>query len=346
MKRGTKRVTSLGIALFLTLGLTACSQPKHVHVFEGDYTVTVEATCTEPGSEERTCECGEKQIKKIAALGHVEKYQLDTKVQTCLEGGYNLYFICERCGYNSKKELPPLGHTGTKQNAKEATCTTRGWDAYETCTRCEYTTRGNSYAAFGHTFANGVCSVCQTQASDGLAFEKTDDGVVVTGCNDSRATQYVIPSEYDGGRVVGIADEAFKIGSGQTSAITTIDIPKTVTLIGKSAFSDNTRLRYLTIGWGVKEIGANAFTGCTALVTIDIPDSVETINSNAFANCTSLSSVTIGSGVKSIGTAIFTGCTKLTQVTYWGTKAEWNEAVKKKLGVTVTVHCLDGDLKF
>ena len=41
----------------------------HEHAF-GEWTVTREVTCTEDGSRERVCECGEKETEVIAALGH------------------------------------------------------------------------------------------------------------------------------------------------------------------------------------------------------------------------------------------------------------------------------------
>ena len=49
-------------------GYKAGEQP-HEHAF-GEWTVTKEATCTEAGSRERVCECGEKEIEVIPALGH------------------------------------------------------------------------------------------------------------------------------------------------------------------------------------------------------------------------------------------------------------------------------------
>ena len=41
----------------------------HEHAF-GEWTTVTEATCTEDGSRERVCECGEKETEVIAALGH------------------------------------------------------------------------------------------------------------------------------------------------------------------------------------------------------------------------------------------------------------------------------------
>ena len=41
----------------------------HIHSFS-DWTVTESATCTAKGTETRTCACGEKETRKIAATGH------------------------------------------------------------------------------------------------------------------------------------------------------------------------------------------------------------------------------------------------------------------------------------
>ena len=49
--------------------LTGKKFQAHEHAF-GEWTTTREATCTEDGSRERVCECGEKETEVIAALGH------------------------------------------------------------------------------------------------------------------------------------------------------------------------------------------------------------------------------------------------------------------------------------
>lgn len=63
----------------------------------------------------------------------------------------------------------------------------------------------------------------------------------------------------------------------------------TVYAIDENAFNGNTNITgSLTIHNGIKEIGANAFNGCTGITTInlDINKSDTTIGNNAFANCT------------------------------------------------------------
>ena len=42
---------------------------EHTHAF-GEWTVTKEATCTEPGEQTRTCDCGYSETQVIPATGH------------------------------------------------------------------------------------------------------------------------------------------------------------------------------------------------------------------------------------------------------------------------------------
>ncbi len=71
----------------------------------------------------------------------------------------------------------------------------------------------------------------------------------------------------------------------------------------------------VTIPEGVKEIGREAFSGCTGLTSVTIPEGVTKIGESAFEDCTGLTSVTIPKGVKEIGWNAFEGCTGLTSVT-------------------------------
>lgn len=65
----------------------------------------------------------------------------------------------------------------------------------------------------------------------------------------------------------------------------------------------------------VKQIGDNAFAGCTQLSSLVLPDSLETIGAMAFSNCASLEEILIPESVKTIGTAAFIGCASLTGIT-------------------------------
>ena len=71
----------------------------------------------------------------------------------------------------------------------------------------------------------------------------------------------------------------------------------------------------IIINEGVRSIGDNAFTSCSALTSVTIPASVTSIGESAFKNCTSLTFITIPSGVTSIDDNAFDGCEKLATVT-------------------------------
>lgn len=84
-------------------------------------------------------------------------------------------------------------------------------------------------------------------------------------------------------------------------ANTNYNIPKTVTRIGNNAFEKNT------------------------MKDVTLPDSVTYIGKSAFGNCQTLATIIIPSSVKVIDNWAFTYCYELENITYNGTKADWNK---------------------
>ena len=84
--------------------------------------------------------------------------------------------------------------------------------------------------------------------------------------------------------------------------------------IGNDAFYGCTSLSSITIPDGVTKIEGGAFGGCTSLTSVEIPNSVKTISSSCFYGCTSLVSVTIPNSVTKIEGSAFSGCTSLTSI--------------------------------
>ena len=97
--------------------------------------------------------------------------------------------------------------------------------------------------------------------------------------------------------------------------IKVITIDFGVTSIGDYAFNLCTSLTSVTIPNSVTSIGYEAFDYCESLTSITIPNSVTSIGRSAFDNCTSLTSITIPNSVTSIGGDAFYGCTSLTSIT-------------------------------
>ena len=156
--------------------------------------------------------------------------------------------------------------------------------------------------------------------------------------NSGYSGDVVIPPSVEYGgvtcNVILIADGAFTYCSSLTSvnipnsvtsigkyafygctSLTSIILPNSVTSIGGGAFFSCSSLTSVTIPNGVTSINGDTFYGCTSLTSIILPNSVTSIGERAFDNCTSLPSIILPNSVTSIGKEAFFGCTKLVSVT-------------------------------
>ena len=102
------------------------------------------------------------------------------------------------------------------------------------------------------------------------------------------------------------------------TAMTSIEIPASVTSIGESAFFECESLTSVTFAEGsqLESIGNDVFDD-TGLTSIEIPASVTSIGAAAFYDCQDLTSVTFaeGSQLESIGNNAFQNCHNLTSIT-------------------------------
>ena len=99
------------------------------------------------------------------------------------------------------------------------------------------------------------------------------------------------------------------------TALTSIDIPASVTTIEQAAFN-NSHLQtvHFADGSQLTNINASAFLSCTSLTSISIPAGVTSIGAQAFYGCTSLSSIDIPASVTSIGQKFIRYCSNLTSI--------------------------------
>ena len=103
--------------------------------------------------------------------------------------------------------------------------------------------------------------------------------------------------------------------SDETTEITNLIIPNSVTSIGSSAFYYCSGLTSVTIPNSVTSIGEYTFFHCSGLTSVTIGNSVTSIGDCAFEYCSGLTSVTIPNSVTSIGYGAFEYCSGLTSVT-------------------------------
>ena len=278
----------------------------------GEWTELFAPACETDGEKGRSCEvCGKTENEAIDALGHdyAEEYTEDVAPGCETTGSESRH--CTRCGATTdSREIEALGHNYMVWAHDD----TKHW---QTCSRC-----GAVSEKTAHVYdTDGKCECGAIAATPASEFTFTDLGNNtwrVDGYSGSD-NEIVIPSRYNGGKVISIGDEAFAYCRGLTS----VTIPYSVTSIGDYAFYNCNGLTSITIGDSVTSIGGYAFEYCTGLTSVTIPDSVTSIGEGAFAYCSGLTSVTIGDSVTSMGDYAFSGCTGLTSIYYTGDITGW-----------------------
>lgn len=88
-------------------------------------------------------------------------------------------------------------------------------------------------------------------------------------------------------------------------SLTSINIPLSVTSIGRYAFYYCRHLKSVNIPSSVTEIGQAAFRECDSLTSVNIPSSVTEIGESAFQWCESLKNINIPSSVTEIKIGTF-----------------------------------------
>ena len=94
--------------------------------------------------------------------------------------------------------------------------------------------------------------------------------------------------------------------------LTSVVIPKGVTIVGNCSFLGCKNLRHVELPEGLRTIDVCAFMGCTSLESIVIPEGVRIIAHDAFQDCTGLTRIVIPERISVIGEGAFRGSTCLT----------------------------------
>ena len=114
---------------------------------------------------------------------------------------------------------------------------------------------------------------------------------------------------------VVVPDGVTDIGDGSfdSSLLTSISIPESVTRIGQTAFYGTTRLTSISLPSSVTTIGDRAFSNASSLASITLPVGLTAIGTSAF-EVTALTSITIPEGVTSLPSFVFSNSSALTSV--------------------------------
>lgn len=178
----------------------------------------ISSTCTENGYALHKCsDCGDEYTdNEVAELGH--KYKDIVTAPTCTANGYTTH-DCERCGHKyTDSKIEATGHSYATEWSCDDEC---HW--HEAVCGCEV-----SPIKTPHNDVGGQCSDCGKTL---WSYKLVTDGSIVTGieiADWAESVNLVIP---DG--ITEIGDNAFK----DEKKIVSVFISKTVTIIGKGAFS-------------------------------------------------------------------------------------------------------------
>ena len=159
-------------------------------------------------------------------------------------------------------------------------------------------------------FGNSVLTAGAAEYQDYSYTVLSDGNISITRFNNAAATKAVIPAKIDGKTVTVIGKSAF---SGRNK-LTDITLPNSITTIGEEAFKGCYNITSIALPSSVKTIDCAAFSNCTGLTKIVIPQGVEKIDERVFWDCINLSDVTIPNSVKSIECSAFEECTGLKSI--------------------------------
>ena len=123
------------------------------------------------------------------------------------------------------------------------------------------------------------------------------------------------------------------------TSLTSIEIPASINLLGRSAFEGCSKLPSFVVPEGVKSLGNSTFKGCTSLKSFEISSTVTTIPNYAFSGCTSLVELTCkATSVPMTGDEIFEGVPSSmvirvyrASLSQYQSESPWNEYTLKAI---------------
>ncbi len=98
------------------------------------------------------------------------------------------------------------------------------------------------------------------------------------------------------------------------TAITTMQLPATVTQLGEGVFNGCQQLTNMVIPEGVTELSKALFAYCSVLTSVTLPTTLQRVGKESFYNCPSLESIVLPASLKTIGSGAFNSCSKLMNV--------------------------------
>lgn len=315
-------VTTVFLTCFVSAcALSACNTTPapHVHSF-GDWAEVTAPTCTEAGTEERSCDCGEKEVRQADALGHACGDYVKTEEEH--------YKKCSRCG----EETDRGAHVFDKEN----TCTTCGYKLIFTDNLAYSEIKdGEEVVAYSVAgFAEGVMPTAE------ITVPAYHDGKPVTAIGyaafyaeadnpNTEIKSVTLPST-----VTELGDYAFN----HCTALEKINL-QNVRKYGSCAFWD-TALKSVELSGNPVTLADYVFYGIPTLEKIII-DTELTVGDYAFYSNAALKTVEFGKNAKgNFGGGVYFGSDALEKITVDSNDVVLGGSIKAEDG---TVDVVFGD---
>jgi len=237
---------------------------------------------------------------------HVHEYGewMITSFPTCSATGERVRHCS--CGAVEKESIAAKMHLAIDSPALSPTCSEHGKEAGSICEHCNEVLEGGELIppTAEHVFVGGKCKVCG-YAGNELAYSLSADGTSykVSGIGGySDLTSVVIPESYNSLPVTAVGKEAFA-----KTAIVSVVIPDSVTVIEAEAFYYCEKLENVTLGKNVRQIGGAAFSGCKS-ASLQLPDKLQRVERSALSG-TTITNADFPQGLIEIGELAFAECT-------------------------------------
>lgn len=107
-----------------------------------------------------------------------------------------------------------------------------------------------------------------------------------------------------------------------------IEIPDRVTVMEPGVFDQCSGLKDVKLSKSLTVLERHTFYLCESLSSLHIPEGVTSIGDVAFYQCTSLTDLVIPQSVTSFGSRPFSKCTGLQNISFGGTRAQWESLMR------------------
>ena len=118
-----------------------------------------------------------------------------------------------------------------------------------------------------------------TLSSSDFSYVLKENGEYAVVSYSGNSINLVLPTEYEGVAVTGVANNAFSF----TQSVYSVVIPEGYTAIGDWAFADCDDLNYVTLPDSLVSVGMYAFYDCDRMTDVIIKESVS-LGENAFSS--------------------------------------------------------------